>query len=125
LFKTGLKAAITLLTDIDTVHLDAYAELRTGGHADAVYDAQDYFSPLSGGSAELVSPQVRLGRQELRNQVTMCAVQLNALEARSMGLPGAIDELLDGLSDLITSHLTGSPEHDTGCNASNKAGSHI
>jgi hypothetical protein len=125
LLEAGLEAAGALLTDIDAVHLDADAELRAGGGADALDDAQDHLGALGRAAAELVRAQIRLGRQELRDQVAVRAVQLDALEAREVGLLGALDELLDGLVDLGARHFAGGAEHGTRGDAGDGAGSQV
>lgn len=96
-----------------------------GGRADALDNAQDYLSSPSESPAKLVRAQVSLGRQKLSDQVAVRAVQLNALEPRNVGLPSAVDELLDGLDDFGMRHFAGCPEHHTSDKTSDITGPQI
>lgn len=97
---------------VDAVLLDADGEALGRGRPHGPDDLHDDLGPLGRAAAVRVRPGVGLGAQELREQVPVRGVDLDAVEAGLGADPRRPGEPRDDVLDLGDRHLLRRAEHD-------------
>src|SRR5215831_6081762 len=92
---------------VDAVDLHLEMKIRADLTADGAHDLQNEPRSVFCGAAIIVGAVVDAGTQELGDQVTVCAMQLDPIELGVPSPASALGELLDHLVDLINRHGLG------------------
>lgn len=99
-----------LVLELDRVDLDSEDEVIGDARLDGGRDLEGEPRPVLEAAAVLVGPLVRRRAQELRDQVAVGAVQLDAVEAGALEVCGGVREALDDAGDVLARRGAGDAE---------------